>query len=97
MVAGLGVLALLVHGLPWGVQDHPNDALGMFALFGMVLLYLCLVVLQLRPEALQVWRRWSYAGFYVDEVVTRLVLQLWPAGWAPQPTSPRQNIQKAIP
>jgi NAD(P)H-quinone oxidoreductase subunit 5 len=84
MVAGLCGLALLAHALPWGLQDHPNDVFGLLALLGMVLLYLSLVTLQLHPHALQVWRRWSYAGFYVDEAFTRLVLQLWPAGWTPQ-------------
>ena len=33
---------------------------------------------------MRAWRRWSYAGFYVDEVYTRLALQLWPARWAPE-------------
>jgi NAD(P)H-quinone oxidoreductase subunit 5 len=26
-------------------------------------------------------RRWSYAGFYVDEIYTRAALRLWPARW----------------
>ena len=81
MVAGLTGAALLAHALPLGIQDVPHQAFGMVALLGMVVLYLCLVVLQLRPQALRTWRRWSYAGFYLDEAYTRLALQLWPARW----------------
>ncbi len=84
MMAGLSGAALLAHALPLGIQDAPHHALGMVALLGMAGLYGCLVVLQLRPQTLRTWRRWSYAGFYVDEVYTRLALQLWPARWAPE-------------
>ena len=58
----------------------------MMALAGMAALYLCLVILQLRPQTLEACRRWSYAGFYVDEITTRLALQLWPARWTPDPS-----------
>ena len=84
MMAGLTGAALLAHAVPLGIQDVPHHALGMVALVGMVGLYLCLVVLQLQPHSLRTWRRWSYAGFYVDEVYTRLALQLWPVRWAPE-------------
>ena len=84
MVAGLTGAALLAHALPLGIHDVPHHALGLVALLGMAGLYLCLVVLQLRPRTLLTWRRWSYAGFYVDEAYTRLALQLWPARWAPE-------------
>ena len=50
-------------------------------------LYLCLAILQARPQSLAVWRRWSYAGFYVDEFYTRLALRLWPAAWLPAPAN----------
>ena len=56
MVAGLTGAALLAHALPLGIQDVPHQAFGMVALLGMVALYLCLVVLQLRPQALRTWR-----------------------------------------
>ena len=85
LIAGLTAAALLVHALPLGLHDVPNHALGLVTLLGMAALYLCLVVLQLRPQSLRTWRRWSYAGFYVDEAYTRLALQLWPGQWAPQP------------
>lgn len=84
MVAGLTGAALLAHALPLGVQNAPHHTLGLVALLGMVGLYLCLAVLQLRPRALRTGRRWSYAGFYLDEAYTRLALQLWPARWTPK-------------
>lgn len=81
MVAGLTVVALLAHALPLGIDDAPHHALGLVAAFGMAALYLCLVILQWQPQTLRTWRRWSYAGFYVDEAYTRLALQLWPTHW----------------
>ncbi len=85
MVAGLTGAALLAHAFVPGVHDVPHDALGVLALMGLVGLYGCLAVLQLRPHTLRTWRRWSYAGFYVDEVYTRFALQLWPTRWIPEP------------
>jgi len=84
MVVGLTGAALLAHALPLGIHDVPQHGLGLIALIVMAALYLWLVVLQLRPQALQAWRRWSYAGFYVDEIYTRLALQLWPTRWTPE-------------
>lgn len=81
MVAGLTSTASLAHVLPFGIHDVPNHALGVVALIGMEVLYICLIIIQLRPQALLAWRRWSYAGFYVDEVYTRLALRLWPTRW----------------
>ena len=88
MVAGLTAAALLAHALPLGLRDTPQTLLGLCALAGMLLLYLGLALLQRRPQALALWRRWSYAGFYLDEAYTRLALRLWPTDWAPEP--PRQ-------
>lgn len=82
MVTGLLVIASLAHVLSLGINDMPKTSLGVIALIGMASLYICLVILQLRPQALQAWRRWSYAGFYLDEVYTRLALKLWPTHWA---------------
>jgi NAD(P)H-quinone oxidoreductase subunit 5 len=84
MVTGLTAAALLAHALPLGIQDAPHQGLGLIALLGLAALYLGLTLLQVRPERLSSWRRWSYAGFYVDEAYTRLALQLWPARWAPE-------------
>ncbi len=82
LVAGLTVLAALAHALPLGAEDAPHRAAGLVALAGMALLYLCLVALQRRGPGVDRWRRWSYAGFYVDEFYTRVALRLWPTGWA---------------
>ncbi len=81
MLCGLTGATLILHGLPLGILDAPNRTLGMIASLGMALLYLTLVVLQLHPQALRTWRRWSYAGFYVDEAYTRLALHVWPTHW----------------
>jgi len=83
MVAGLVTAALVGHALPFGLTDAPHAAAGLVALAGMAALYLCLAVLQARPQALATWRRWSYAGFYIDEFSTRAALHLWPARWTP--------------
>jgi NAD(P)H-quinone oxidoreductase subunit 5 len=85
LVAGLTALAALAHLVPLGVHDRPDAAAGPIAAIGMTALYLCLAALQWRPQALATWRRWSYAGFYVDEFYTRLALRLWPTRWAPAP------------
>lgn len=92
MVAGLTGAALLAHALPLGIHDAPHPTLGAIALAGMAALYLCLVALQLRPQALGAWRRWSYAGFYVDEVYTRIALQLWPTRWTPETATTAQPV-----
>lgn len=84
MVTALTAGALLAHTLPLGTRDVPHHGLGLITLSGMVALYLCLTLLQSRPQVLSAWRRWSYAGFYVDEAYTRLALQFWPARWAPE-------------
>ena len=81
MVAALTLAALIGHALPFGVNDQPLALAGIVALLGMAILYACLALLQARPTALATWRRWSYAGFYVDEYATRAALRLWPARW----------------
>ncbi|MGE0312195.1 MAG: NADH-quinone oxidoreductase subunit L [Lautropia sp.] len=85
LVAGLVLAALLGHALPFGVTDAPHDTAGPAALAGIAALYACLALLQARPHSLAAWRRWSYAGFYVDEYATRVALRLWPARWTPAP------------
>jgi NAD(P)H-quinone oxidoreductase subunit 5 len=84
LVSGLTLAAIAAHWLPFGLQDAPNDALGLIALGGMALLYLGLALLQRTPKTLAGFRRWSYAGFYLDEAYTRLSLWIWPSGWAPK-------------
>ncbi len=85
MVLGLATLAAAVHLLPLGVQDRPHEAAGLVAAAGMGLMYLALITLQWRVRLLEGWRRWSYAGFYVDEFYTRLALWVWPSAWAAAP------------
>jgi len=89
-IAALTLAALLLHALPLGTVDSPFLAGGLVALAGLALLYLGLALLQWQPQRLAAWRRWSYAGFYLDEHATRLALRLWPARWAPSATPDRQ-------
>lgn len=77
-VIALTTVALSAHALPLGLQDMPDDSLGLIALAGMAALYLCQVLLQKQPQHLSRLRQWSYAGFYLDEAFTRLALRLWP-------------------
>ena len=85
LVMGLTLLACLAHAVPLGVSDAPAsaDTAGLLVWAGMTALYLCLALMQCRPQWLETSRRWSYAGFYVDEVYTRLALRLSRGGWAP--------------
>jgi NAD(P)H-quinone oxidoreductase subunit 5 len=83
LVGLLAAVALLGHVMPFGLQDAPHATGGLVALTGMAVLYACLSVMQVRPQALATWRRWSYAGFYVDEYATRAALRWWPARWMP--------------
>ncbi|NEX62112.1 NADH-quinone oxidoreductase subunit L [Noviherbaspirillum galbum] len=83
MVMGLAALAGIAHRLPLGLADMPDRPAGIVSLLGMAAMYLCLVRLQVQPQGLAGWRRWSYAGFYVDEFATRMALRLWPARWVP--------------
>jgi NAD(P)H-quinone oxidoreductase subunit 5 len=83
MVGGLALAALAGHAVPFGIADAPDALAGPVALLGMAALYASLAVLQARPQALANWRRWSYAGFYVDEFTTRATLRLWPTRWVP--------------
>jgi NAD(P)H-quinone oxidoreductase subunit 5 len=85
MVVGLTVAAMVLHALPLGIKDVPHQELGLIAFMGMAALYLWLALLQLKPGVLARWRRWSYAGFYMDEIYTRVALRLWPARWTPEP------------
>ena len=81
LVAALGLAALLAHRLELGTRDLPWAGAGPLALAGMACLYAALAALQLAPGRLETLRRWSYAGFYVDEIYTRAALRLWPARW----------------
>lgn len=80
----LTLLAVIAHSLPLGLIDRPDHLGGIVALAMLALMYLCLVVVQWQPSLLEGFRRWSYAGFYVDEFYTRLALKVWPGQWAPR-------------
>ena len=84
MVTALVLAALVGHTIPFGVTDAPDGSAGPVALASMVVLYGCLALLQVQPMALATWRRWSYAGFYIDEIATRGALRLWPSRWTPE-------------
>lgn len=88
LVAGLTLVAYAAHLVPLGLRDAPHAFGGPVALAGMAALYAGLALLQIRPLLLERWRRWSYAGFYVDEAYTRWALQWWPAQWAPASSLP---------
>jgi NAD(P)H-quinone oxidoreductase subunit 5 len=105
MVIGLTAVALLAHALPLGLHDAPHNTLGVIAMLGMTVMYAGLAALQLQVQqprstsstsssTLSAWRRWSYAGFYLDEAFTRLALQIWPTQWATD-TSPAPAITTA--
>ena len=81
VVIGLTAGTKLAHALPLGIQDNPHQNLGLIALLGMVALYFWVALLQLRPRLFSTWRRWSYAGFYLDEAYTRLALQFFHSRW----------------
>ncbi len=93
----LTMLASFAHHLPWGLTDSPDNPGGMFALFILTLLYLCLVIVQWQPRLLESFRRWSYAGFYVDEMYTRLALKVWPGQWACLTTTQPRRLTDASP
>ena len=95
MVTGFTALASLVHALPLGVEDSPYHQAGVVALIGMALMYACLGALQVRPQGQSIWRRWSYAGFYVDEIYTRLTLRYWPIRWNPMPIKSDDSARKS--
>jgi NAD(P)H-quinone oxidoreductase subunit 5 len=76
-VIGLTAIAVLVHAFAFDIRDTPKSALGFAAMLGMAALYTCLVAIQVRPTLLEACRRWSYAGFYLDEIYTRIALQSW--------------------
>ena len=96
LLAGIGMMTflllaiLLAHAVPLGVSNTPHHGAGLVALAGMSLMYLGLATLQWRQGSWGTWRRWSYAGFYIDEFYTRLALRLWPTCWSGAASPARQ-------
>lgn len=97
MVAGLSLLMACAHKLPLGLHDAPRDGAGLVALLGMGVMYLSVVALRLHPQGMEAWRRWSYAGFHVDETYTRLALRLWPGRWMPAASVIARALDSASP
>ena len=83
IIAGLTAATIFLHTLPMGVQDMPDQRIGLIVLVGMVFLYFFQALLQRQPQRMSRWRRWSYAGFYLDEAYTRIALHIWPTCWTP--------------
>ena len=80
LIGLLTVLALAGHALPLGTGSAAHTGTGLLALAGMALVYLGTAALQLPgwSARLEPLRRQSYAGFYLDETLTRLALRCWP-------------------
>lgn len=81
MVMGLTLFAALLQLLDFGTNDLPNQFAGYIVMWGMMMMYILLVLIQSYPNTLVKFQRWSYAGFYLDEYYTRLTLKLWPVNW----------------
>ena len=84
----LATAALAAHSLALGGVDAPDAALGAVTLAFMLTLYLVQAAVHVHAQSqpLSAWRRWSYAGFYLDEFSTRLALRVWPTRWTPPPS-----------
>ncbi|HEX7339481.1 MAG TPA: NADH-quinone oxidoreductase subunit L [Rhodanobacteraceae bacterium] len=87
MVIGFTIAAFAVEYLPLGAGFAPFAGAGPVAFAGMAFMYVGFVALQLWPRALTGVRHWIYAGFYLDEIYTVLVLRLWPQHEAGSPGS----------
>lgn len=81
IVAVLTRATLLEHTIPLGIGNAPNLGGEIVAFIGMTMMYAALSGLQVSKNVWLRLRRWSYAGFYVDEIYTRCTLKLWPMRW----------------
>lgn len=81
-VLGLTLAAWVGHQVPLGMTDQAHPWLGLLAVLGLGGLYLGLAALQWQRGVWSAARRWTYAGYYVDDGVTRLACRLWPSRWA---------------
>lgn len=86
--ATLAAAGVAGHALPLGIaaETGTDPSAGPIAIIcvltGMALMYAGLAAVRSGWTRLEPLRRWSYAGFYVDEFYTRLTLRLWPGQWA---------------
>jgi NAD(P)H-quinone oxidoreductase subunit 5 len=88
--AGLALLYLGWHVAFAGVLPHAaGAAVGPWAcvILGFALLFAVQVALQVRPHGrlARTLHPWLFAGFYLDEIVTRPLFRAWPP---PTPSSP---------
>lgn len=83
LIVMLSLITRIAHLIPMGVTDTPALIAGWASAVAMGAFYVVLVCIQVCPARLETLRRWSYAGFYVDEFYTRLTLRLWPGQWIP--------------
>lgn len=90
----LSLITRLSHLLPMGINDSTAAMAGWVSAVAMGVFYLILVGVHRCPARLETLRRWSYAGFYVDEFYTRLTLRLWPGKWMPSETSGHGTRQR---
>lgn len=84
LVAGLTLVLAMTHLLPLNLVDVPLAQARYLVLLGMILLYVALVMMQLKPRKIERLRRAAFAGFYLDELYTKLTLKYWPVPMRPQ-------------
>jgi NAD(P)H-quinone oxidoreductase subunit 5 len=94
--AGLALLYLGWHVAFAGVLPHASAlAVGpwAFVVLGFALLFAVQVALQVRPHGplARALHPWLFAGFYLDEIVTRPLFRAWPP---PTPNSPRPSTPR---
>jgi NAD(P)H-quinone oxidoreductase subunit 5 len=90
---GLAAASTAAHVLMIDLHDRPDPAMGYVALAGMAILYLAQARISARAGAMEAWRRWSYAGYYIDEHFTRAALYLWPSGWQASKTNKSRHAK----
>jgi NAD(P)H-quinone oxidoreductase subunit 5 len=80
-IIGLGFLATFLQVIDFGTNDI-NHELGLVIVsVVMSIMYILIALIQRCSENLALLQRWSYAGFYLDEIYTRLTLKIWPVDW----------------
>jgi NAD(P)H-quinone oxidoreductase subunit 5 len=68
----------ILHQLPLQIVDSPHDGLGLITLSGFIAHYVISTYIEYAPQRLSVVHRICFAGFYIDEIYTRLTLRYWP-------------------
>lgn len=81
MVCGFSVAAFNVELLPLNLTLQPFEQGGWLAFASLLFMYIGFVGVLCLPKQHSALRHWIYAGFYLDEIYTRVALFLWPAQW----------------